>query len=198
MPLISVAPLILDEFMHYQEAKEKILRYRLVGLLLLIGGGVFTLISMLKFLYFGLDSGDPLSHGLAQPFKNLALLAYGWTSPYLDIVWRTAAVPNPRDLVSWGNVGFIFEYLAVIFGIDRIRAAGSLTGRVAQAKRTLEDEQLRESVRSGGAKPPVQIQPTTPVPSGNDRGFKLFHTLYLAPIVVGVIVLFIGKQLHLT
>jgi len=190
--------LILDKFMQYQEAKNKVLRYRLIGLLLLIGGGAFTLISMMKFLYVGLDSGDPLSHGLAQPFKNLVSLAYGWTSPYLDIVWRTAAVPNPRDPVSWGNGGFVLEYLAVIFGIDRIRVAGSLAGRIAQAKRFLEDEQLRESVRSGVARPPVQIQPTTAVPGGNDRGFKLFHTLYLAPIVVGVIVLFIGKQFHLT
>ncbi len=198
MPLLSVVSLILDEFMHYQEAKDKVWRYRLIGLLLLIGGGIFTLISMLKFLYVGLDSGDPLFHGLAQSFKNIVLLAYDWTSPYLDIVWRTAAAPNPRSLVSWGNGGFILEYLAVIFGIDRIRAAGSLAGRIGQAKRILEDEQLRESVRSGGARPPVQMQPTTPVPGGNDRGFKLFHTLYLAPIVVGVIVLFIGKQFHLT
>lgn len=184
--------------MRYQEAKDKVFWYRVVGLILLAGGGVFTLISMLKFFYFGLDSGDPLSHAFAQPFKNLVSLIYGLTSPYLDIVWRVAALPSLREYVSWGNGGFILEYVVLIFGIGRIRAAGGLAARIARAKRILEDEQFKESVRSGAAAPPGQMQVTTPVLVGNDSGFKLFHTLYLAPVVAGVVALVIGKIFHLT
>ncbi|QBQ96911.1 YniB family protein [Paraburkholderia pallida] len=192
--------------MRYREEKDKVFGYRVVGLIMVAGGGVFTLASILKFFYFGLDSGDPLSHALAQPFKNLVSLAYGLTSPYLNIVWRVAALPNFREYVSWGNGGFIFEYLVLIFGIGRIRAAGRLTGRIAEARKILEDEQLRQSVRPGGGEPPaqtqsttpVQMQSTTPVPSGNGGGFKLFHALYIGPVVAAVVAQIIEKIFHLT
>ena len=184
--------------MRYQEAKNKLYLARVIGLILTIGGGLFTVISVLKFCYFGFDLGDPISHAIAQPLKNVVAMIYGWTTPYLDAVWRVSALPDMREYASLNNVWFICEYVVLIFGIGRIRAAGGLAGRIAHARRVLEDEQSRESVRYGYTGPSTGMQPQAPVPGGSEGGLKLFHTLYFAPVIVGVVVLIIGKILHLT
>ncbi len=176
--------------MTYDEAKKKILIKWLVGAPVVVAASLSSAVSALKMFYFGLDNGDQLSNAIALPIKRLVYLIYENTN-FLEFFWKHSPIPTPKELLSNSNIQFFVIYLIIFVGMALVGSARSLSARLAEIDKEIENELIRESVKG---KPPrkrqeIQEQVSVPKPSWLSQ----FHTLYLAPIVVGLVVAAIAK-----
>lgn len=176
--------------MTYDEARKKILTKWLLGAPIVIASSASSIISALKMFYFGLDSGDPLSGAIARPIKQLVYLAYDHTR-FLEFLWEHSPIPTPRDLLSSGTIASFVIYLCIFLGLALIGSARSLSARLAEIDKKIENELIRESVKGCAPRRREEIQAQVSDPKPGCLG--QFHTLYLAPIIVGLVVAVIAK-----
>jgi hypothetical protein len=176
--------------MTYDEARKKILIRWLVGAPIFIVASLSSAISALKMFYFGLDNGDQLGSVIAQPIKRLVYLAYENTH-FIEFFWKHSPTPTPRELLTSSNIAFFIIYLCIFFGMALIGSARSLSALLAQIDKEIETELIRESVKGRTPRRLQEIQEQVSVPKPG--GLSQFHTLYLAPIIVGVVVAVIAK-----
>jgi hypothetical protein len=181
--------------MTYQEAKKKIYLSWLIGAFILAVSSVSTVISALKMFYFGPDGGDQLSHFLAQPIKRLVAFIYQQTR-LLEYFWQFSPQPTPKELHTSQNVYFLIGYLLIFVGLAYIGSARSLSARLAAIDKQIEDEMIKSSITGGRVRQREEIQNSIPIQKSGI--FSQFHTLYLAPLVVGLIVAVIAKLTGLT
>ena len=188
--------------MNYNEAKKKIFRGRLIGGSLFAVAGLTFLISCLKFLYYGLDAGDPLSHALAAPFQRLVSTIYLKTE-FLNLFWEYAPTPDARNHLSLPNFYFALVYLAAFIGTIIFRYANALAKRVGTAEQIIDDERIRHSIRRSALQHDrTSIEDQLEIlPPNRDSIWKQFHTLYFAPLIVtivgGVMAAVLIKYFHL-
>ena len=130
--------------MNYQEVRIKIVRYGAAGGFLVITAGLFTVVSILKFFYFGIDSGDALSHAIAVPLANIVYGIYSFTTPYLEWIWQYAALPSLKNYISLQNACFFIEYLVLM----RISDEGDRPFRDRDRRFRQRDRPFRERDRA--------------------------------------------------
>ncbi len=176
--------------MTYDEAKKKILIKWLVGAPVIVATSLSSAVSALKMFYFGLDSGDQLSSAIALPIKRLVYLIYENTH-LLEFFWKHSPTPTPKELFANSNIAFFVIYLCIFFGMASVGSARSLSARLAEIDKEIENELIRESVKGNAPRRRQEIQEQVSVPKPG--WFSQIHTLYLAPIVVGVVVAVIAK-----
>ncbi|ACX94953.1 YniB family protein [Halothiobacillus neapolitanus] len=176
--------------MTYDEAKKKILIKWLVGAPVVVATSLSSAVSALKMFYFGLDSGDQLSSAIALPIKRLVYLIYENTF-FLGFFWKHSPTPTPKELFATSNIAFFVIYLCIFFGMALVGSARSLSARLAEIDKEIENELIRESVKGNVPRRRQEIQEQVSVPKPGR--LSQFHTLYLAPIVAGVVVLVIAK-----
>lgn len=176
--------------MTYNEAKKKIIIRWLVGAPTLISSSVSSIISALKMFYFGLDSADKLSGIISQPVRRIVYQIFENTH-FFDIFWVYSPVPTPRELFSNDNLLFFVVYLCVFVGMALIGSARSLSARLDEIDKEIENELIRDSVRGNIPRQRQEIQDQLSV---QKSGFvNQLHTLYLAPIIVGLAVALLAK-----
>jgi YniB-like protein len=176
--------------MTYDEAKKKILIKWLVGTPVVVGTSLSSAVSALKMFYFGLDSGDQLSRAIALPIKRLVYLIYENTH-CLEFFWKHSPTPTPKDFFANSNGAFLVIYLCIFFGMALVGSARSLSARLAGIDKEIEHELIRESIKGNAPRRRKEIQEQVSVPKSG--WISQFHTLYLAPIVAGIVVAVIAK-----
>jgi len=176
--------------MTYDEARKKIRTKWLLGAPIVAAASLSSIVSVLKMFYFGLDSGDPLSSAIAKPIKQLVYLAYDHTR-FLEFFWIHSPIPFPRDLLASSTIASFVIYLCIFAGMGLIGSARSLSARLAEIDKEIENELIRESVKGSAPRKREEIQAQVSVPKPG--WFSQFHTLYLAPIIVGLVVAVIAK-----
>ncbi len=176
--------------MTYDEARKKVFIRWLLGAPIVIASSASSIISALKMFYFGLDNGDSLSSAIAKPIKQLVSLGYDHTR-FLELLWTHSPTPNPRDLFSSGTITSFFIYLCIFLGITLIGSARSLSARLAAIDKEIENELIRESIK--GSTPPRREEIQARVSVSKSGWLSHLHTLYLAPIIVGLVVAAIAK-----
>lgn len=176
--------------MTYDEAKKKIFIKWLLGMPIVITASVSSAVSVLKMFYFGLDNGDQFSSMLAQPIKRLVYLVYENTH-FLDYFWVHSPTPVPRELLTSSNIAGLAIYLCIFLGMGLIGSARSLSARLSEINKEIENELIRESVKGNTPRRRQEIQEQISVPKPG--WLSQLHTLYLAPIIVGLVVAVIAK-----
>ncbi len=170
--------------MNIKKAKIKIFYYLLIGLLLSILSCISTVISIIKMLLVYASKGVFLS----QQIKTLVSSIYYSTSPYLDWFWNYSPTPNLEHLKVYDNYIAVTIYLCIFIGFSFISSAFYLIKRIGRIKRKLEDQEIEDSLK--GIKTP---KPKLEEINIKDKSFfQQVHTLYIAPIVVGIILYFFG------
>ena len=180
--------------MSYEEARRLIRIKRLLGIAILAVASPVTAISLLKFLYFGLDDGGLLFAGVALSLKRMVYAIYERTQ-FLSLVWAHAPIPDPQRLASTSNFWFLVSYLSMFVGIAIFRSGNELAARLRRIEKQIEDELIRLSMRSGERRTREQMQESIEIPQSPVWG--RIHELYLAPIVVGLILAVAAKLLRL-
>jgi hypothetical protein len=176
--------------MDYQTAKSRVQKRRIVGAIILLIGALYTTIGLLLFLYHSLDGGSPALSSLSLAIKRLVYAIFERTQIFRHI-WDSAPTPNPRDLTSPGSIGFLACYLITFFGASLIGSANQLARRLRVIDRQIEDQAIRESIKGRPRRPRVEIEQQIDV--SKQSVWKEAHTLYVAPLVVGLILWAIGK-----
>src|ERR671919_1670245 len=98
--------------MSYEEAKRRIRIKRLLGIAILAIASLVTGVSLLKFLYFGLDDSGFLFAGIVLSLKRMVYAIYTRTQ-FLSFVRVHAPIPDPQRWVSASNFWFLVSYLSM-------------------------------------------------------------------------------------
>jgi hypothetical protein len=179
----------------YKQAKSKIYRNWIIGTAIVVPASLSTIISALKMFYFSLNGVDPLSHALAQPIKRLVELIYQNTR-FLEYFWVYSPLPSPKVLLTSQNAYFLTGYLMIFAGIAFVASARAFSARLATIDKQIEDEMIKASVIGNRIRRQQEIQDSIPIDKPDS--VAQFHTLYLAPVIVGVIIAALTKFTGLT
>lgn len=176
--------------MTYDAAKKKIFLRRLLGAPIVIIASVSSVVSALKMFYFGLDNGDQVSSLIALPIKRLVYLVYENTH-FLEFFWVYSPTPMPQALLTSSNIATFAVYLCIFLGMGLVGSARSLSARLAAIDKVIENELIQESVKGNTPHRRQEIQDQVSVQKPG--WLSQFHTLYLAPIILGIVVAVIAK-----
>jgi YniB-like protein len=176
--------------MNYASARREATTKRIVGTGIFVVAILFVLASLLLFIYGGSDSGGTALSGLSGLLRRLVQRIFEHTQ-YLLPIWNAAPIPNLRDLSSAGTLGFLACYIAVFIGASLVRSGNQLAQRLRAIDRQIEDEEIRESIKGGRRRSRSEIEEHVNVPKQSI--WKEFHTLYLAPFLVGIVLWLVGK-----
>ncbi len=176
--------------MDYTTAKKQVIAKRVIGVFILLISSLFMLAGLLTFLYSSLDSGGPALSQLSFLIKKLVYASYQRTQ-FLWPIWNNASAPNMNDLTSSGTLGFIAWYIAMFLGASIFRSGNRLAKRLRLIDRQIEDKEIRVSVKGQQHRTRKEIQDGINIPK--QSVWKEIHTLYIAPLVVGVILYVVGK-----
>lgn len=180
--------------MLYDEAKKKVLYLRIIGLVIMPAALLFTVISLLKFLYFGLDNGDALSSIFTRPIKQLVFLIYNHTQ-FLFVFWKIAPTPDLKFIVKPENIAFLASYLSIFIGAAILGSANALARRLRIIEIQIEDAIIKASIAGGTTRTEKEIKGSVEIQRPSI--FKQIHALYLAPLIVGLILAVVVKVLGL-
>ncbi|SDH57529.1 YniB-like protein [Pseudomonas flavescens] len=172
--------------MNYRQARQKALSRVTIGLLISLAALAGTMVSLMKMIYFRLDSGSALSGILTGPFQNLISFLYyqPWFPKWL---WKIAPAPDPLYLGAPENVKFAAIYLGVFVGAAILSSGRKSQIRLATINEEIEHEVLRQSLRGESAqRSRAEMEERAVIPKQSI--FGQVHQLYIAPIVVGILV----------
>ncbi len=167
---------------------------RFIGVVISVPAIISSVVSMLKMLYFRLDSGSQLSGMIARPFKALVSFIYENTQ-FLNVFWKISPTPNHLQISEIGNVYFIGIYFMVFVGFAFYSVGIKLSRRLDGIKEKIENQVIEESIKGNKARSREEIENSTEIPSTSI--FSQVHQLYLAPIATGIIVAMLLKVLGL-
>ena len=176
--------------MNYYQAKQRIIRRRISGLVVIAFCLLVSLIGLLKFLYFGLDDGGPILQGLNTLLKNLVFTIYDHTR-FLSLVWEHAPAPNLKQPFSLGMALFLVFYFGIFIGASLMQSASALSLRLRKIEQSIEDELIRASMRGEAQQSRQQLRIRVEVPQQSI--WREAHTMYIAPLVVGLVLFVITK-----
>lgn len=176
--------------MDYQTARKRVALKRLSGMAVVLISAAFSLAGIFLFLYTSIDSAGNLLSGLNFSVKRMVYFVFDNTRMLLPI-WNNAPVPDPGNIFSRGTLGFLFWYLCVFVGASLIGSANKLSRRLNAIDRQIEDESIRESLAGGRKRSRTELEEQVIVP--NQPLWQQVHTLYIAPLVVGIILWVIAK-----
>lgn len=177
--------------MNYREAKRKSTVRRLIGIAISIPALISTMVSFLKYLYFGLSDGTQFGEALARPFKTLVYSVYENTQNIFGVFWNFSPTLDLRNFESSENLVVLCVYFLIFVGSATFLSGKKLALRVRKIKEKIENQVIEESIKGEIARTRDQIEKDVKIPENSV--FSQVHTLYIAPIVVGVILLLIAK-----
>lgn len=177
----------------YQTAKRAVLTKRIAGAVLAIISLTFVLMGLLLFLYnsLGVAEGQVLA-SLSLAIKNLVYGIFANTQLLLPI-WNNAPVPNPGDITSMGTLGFLGWYMGAFVGASLVASANKLARRLRAIDEQIENETISDSLRGSRRRSRAELEQKITVSS--QSVWQQFHTLYIAPLVVGIVLWLIAKAI---
>lgn len=176
--------------MTYNKAKKKVLLRWLIGLPILFIASLSSGITILKMFYFGLDRSDQISNAIAQAVQRLVYLVYENTH-FLEFFWVHSPTPTLKDAISLGNITSFVIYLFIFVGMGFINSATALSRQIKSVNKEIERELIRDSVRGNTSLRKQEMQEQAAIPQS--PFITQLHTLYFAPIIVGLIVALLAK-----
>lgn len=183
--------------MTYTEAQRKIRYYRLIGIALIAVGLLFTVISALKFLAFGLTDQGALASALTEIIRRLVASAHDNTQ-FLSFFWTYAPMPTRSPIASLPNLFALFFYILAFVGTGFWHAATSLSQKLGEVRHEIQKEALRQSVSGGKPRSVTEVQKEIEISVSTDESWlSKFHTLYIAPIIVAILGAIVLKMLNL-
>ena len=176
--------------MNYQSARREVIVKRVVGSIIALVCAAFVLIGLLLYVYDGIELAGSALTALTSTVRRLVYYLYRHTQ-FLRFVWDHAAVPDLKALASRDTLMFLGWYAGFFVGASLVGSGNRLARRLRRVDRQIEDEQMRDSARGARVRPRVEIEAQITVKK--QSVWRQIHTLYVAPVVVGVILLILAK-----
>lgn len=149
--------------MNIQQAITKSQIQRGAGALLLFGGTLFYVVSVLMAIYRTAQSwnGNPLLWRLGSAIQDLIASVYQMTSPYIDFVWRNVPTLDQEDPFTYGNLLFLGLLGVMIVGKQLVLYGRRLRARIQRQIDRVEDQQWRSSMTLNNTPSGTAIAATT-------------------------------------
>ncbi|NGE95480.1 YniB family protein [Morganella morganii] len=183
--------------MNYKQAKEKVIKFRVFGLVLLIPSIATFVVSLLKSLYiFGKTNDDII--GLGRAISNLIANIYH-TDYFPKSLWNISPYVKFEDPFSLDNINFFVIYMVLIVSVSLLRNASVLSHKLSKIDEDINIEQIKQS-RLGNYD--FKVEDTKNIAKLPETTQSFFNSLlksiliYLvAPLVVGIILIYLNKIL---
>lgn len=180
----------------YRDIKKKILKHRVAGILIIVLVSLSTVISLLKMLYYSSSGTDQVAQFLDQPIRQIVEFLYKHTHPFLEYFWKYSPTPSPKNLIDMQNGYFLAIYLMSFIGIAYLASARDWSRRLREIDKQIQDEMIKASITGHRIRQRQEIEDSIPI--DRDGLPNQFHTLYLAPIIVGITIAAMTKLMGLT
>ena len=165
----------------------------MIGVFIFIPSSISTVVSLLKMLYFRLSDGSRIGEAIAAPFKSIVSHIYTHTTPWLEFFWSNSPIPNPKAISSNESIYALVIYGIVFIGMAFIGSGKKKIFKIVKINEAIDEQMLRESIEGQRKRPRSEIEKTVEIPS--ESFFTQIHTLYLAPIVTGIVIAILTKLL---
>jgi len=179
--------------MTYPQAIRSIWLYRIIGGIVALVGLAWLLISVFTWAYF-LPAQNPIDTAMLRMMRSLIAWLYQMSNSYIGFIWKNPIPFNGQFADIVANKWIYIIFAVVFLAIDRIATAGKLATMLRQAKQSLAQQKINQSVVAHYGQTTQTPQQNTPPPQIPSPGwFNQFHTLYIAPIVVGIFLFVVQK-----
>ncbi len=173
--------------------KKKAFIEIVIGMLIFFPSSISTVISFLKMFYFRLSDGSRFGEAIAAPFKTIVSSVYNYTTPWLDFFWNNSPTPDPQAISSSESISTFVIYGIIFIGMAFLASGKKKIKRIAEINDAIDKQMLKESIQGLRSRPRSEIEGSVEMPKENF--FTQFHTLYLAPIITGVVIAILTKIL---
>jgi hypothetical protein len=176
---------------NYQQAKQKVITRRVLGLIISVPTLISTVVSLLKLIYFRIDDGSLIGGVISRPLKAIVSWVYENTHQYIDWFWEYSPTPDLANILDPENGYFIAIYFLIFVGMAFFTLGNKLANRLRIINLRIEDQMIEESIEGSKARSREQIKREIEIPTNSI--FSQFHQLYLAPIVAGLVIALLLK-----
>ncbi|ELV7510467.1 hypothetical protein QMU95_003913 [Aeromonas veronii] len=171
--------------------KKKAFIEIMIGIFIFVPSCMSTIISFLKMFYFRLSDGSRFGDAIAAPFKSIVSYIYTNTTPWLDFFWNNSPTPDPHAISSSESISTFVIYGVIFIGMAFISSGKKKVIKILKINEAIDEQMLKESLEGRRQRPRSEIERTVDIPS--EKFFTQFHTLYIAPIVTGIIIAILTK-----
>lgn len=188
--------------MTYPQAVHAIWLYRIIGGAVVVLGLVWLLISVFIWAFY-LPPQNAIEGFVFKAMRSFIAAAYQVSSPYIGFIWKNPLPFTGQFADIFANKWMYLVYGLVLLGVDRIAAAKKLATMIGQAKQSLAQHKMNASVAAHhgytqtapSSQQTIHSQSTTQQTQqiSSPAWFSTMHTLYLAPIIVGVALFVVQK-----
>lgn len=162
-----------------------------IGMLIFLPSSISTIVSFLKMFYFRLSDGSRIGEAIAAPFKNIVYYIYTNTSPWLNFFWDNSPTPDPHAISSSESISTFVIYGIIFIGMAFIGSGKKKIMKIIRINEAIDEQMLKDSLEGRHQRARDEIERSVDIPS--DKFFTQFHTLYIAPIVTGIVIAIITK-----
>lgn len=178
-----------------QIIKKKAYIEIMIGLFVFIPSFMSTIISLLKMFYFKLSDGSRFGEAIAAPFKHIVSSIYTHTSPWLDFFWNNSPTPDPQAISSSESISTFIIYGVIFIGMAFIGSGKKKINKILEINEAIDKQMLKDSIQGHRSRPRSEIENSEEISS--EKFFTQFHTLYLAPVITGIVIVILTKLLGL-
>lgn len=176
--------------MDYRVARRQVVVRRFFGALITLVCSAFTIAGALFYAYRGMDKVAVGFSWLSNDVKSFVTFIFVHTQ-FLDFVWNHAAIPYPGTLSSTRTWALLGWYVGMFVGVSVIVSGNKLACYLRSLDRQIDNERTQISAEGGCVQPRVEFEKWVDIP--NQPIWKQIYTLYIAPLLIGVILLALAK-----
>ena len=133
---------------------------------------------------------------------DLFFTEYWYTiSPYkkfnifLDPLWRLSPIPNMNDLFSKESISATAIAIAFVLFM-MLRSSGVLRlKKLKDIEQEIDNQLIKESIKGELSKNKKEIEKNIKMPK--QSFLSSFHSLYIAPLVIGIVLILLQKFLKI-
>lgn len=176
--------------MNFEQACRTVRQKKIIGAIIILVFGLLTAVGFIKFIYIQASQGTVGGIDLLHPVKYL--IAELYFLPYFPrFIWSfSPTLDLENSLVSKDNLSFYFVYAMTFVGIAIYASGSRLNKEIKEILSEIRKEDIKRTAR--GEPPRPDIREDTSLPVKNESFFSQVNQLYIAPIVVAIILWFLG------
>ncbi|MGK6325780.1 YniB family protein [Erwinia sp. DT-104] len=176
--------------MDYNQARKTVRQKKMIGAVIILVFGLLTIFGFIKFIYIQAIQGSNGGIDLLHPVKYL--IAELYYLPYFPrFIWPISPAPDfENSLFSKGNLYFYFVYAMTFVGMAVYASGSELNKEIKEILSEIRKEDIKRTARGESPRPDIREDRSLPVK--NESFFSQVNELYIAPIVVAIILWFLG------
>ncbi len=176
--------------MDFKQACKTVRQKKITGAIITLVFGLLTVVGFIKFIYIQASQGATGGIDLLQPVRYLIAKLY--YLPYFpSFIWSLGPTLNLEEpLISKGNLGFYFVYAMTFVGMSVYASGSQLSKEIKEILSEIRKEDIKRTARGESPRPDIREDKNLPVK--NESFLSQVNQLYIAPIVVAIILWFLG------